>query len=108
VRVGALVARRSPDRLCQPARQRRPAAQRYFVIDADGSNLRNLSRHPAEDFDPKWTADGRSVVFASLRTGTSLLYEVSLDDGVTKPVSVHASHDMDHVTRPMTAAKRSL
>lgn len=78
-----------------------------FLMDADGKNVRNLTRHPAEDFDPKWSADGRSIVFASLRTGTSLLYEVNLVDGSTKPVSVHASHDMDHVIRPIAVAMRA-
>ena len=72
-----------------------------FVMNADGSQVRNLSRHETENFDAKWSADGRSVVFASLRSGTSLLYEVSLADGITRPVSVHASHDMDHVVRPL-------
>lgn len=75
-----------------------------FVMNADGSNVRNLSRHPAEDFNPKWAADGRSVVFASLRSGTSLLYEVDLVNGSTKVVSEHPSHDMDHVVKPMLAA----
>lgn len=76
-----------------------------FVMDASGANIRNLSRHEGEDFDPKWAADGRSIVFASLRSGTSLLYEVSLIDGAAKPISVHASHDMDHVIRPLVAAQ---
>lgn len=71
-----------------------------FVMDAAGGRMRNLSRHPAEDFDPKWSADGQRVVFASLRSGTSLLYEVSVDSGQTRALSVHASHDMDHVVRP--------
>ena len=78
-----------------------------FVMDADGANVRNLTRHPAEDFDPKWSADGRSIVFVSLRSGTSLLYEVNLGDSSTKPVSVHASHDMDHVIRPIAVATRA-
>lgn len=75
-----------------------------FVMNADGSNVRNLSRHPAEDFNPKWAADGRSVVFASLRSGTSLLYEVDLVNGSTKAVSEHSSHDMDHGVKPMLTA----
>lgn len=61
----------------------------------------NLSSHEAEDFDPRWSGDGRSVVFASLRTGTSLLFEVDATGGVTRPVSVHPSHDMAHAMRPL-------
>ena len=72
-----------------------------FVMNADGSRLRNLSQNKAENFDPKWSADGQRIVFASLRTGTSLLYEVGLTDGVTRPLGQHLSHDMDHATRPV-------
>lgn len=72
-----------------------------FVMNADGSQVRNISRHDAEDFDAKWSADGRHVVFASLRSGTSLLYQADLVTGEVTPVSLHASHDMDHVLRPV-------
>jgi TolB protein len=78
-----------------------------FVMNADGSQVRNISRHEAEDFDPKWSADGKSVVYASLRTGTSLLYEVQLSDLSTRPISMHSSHDMDHVIRPQALKKLS-
>ena len=76
-----------------------------FVMDADGGNLRNLSRNVHENFDPKWAADGRSIVFASLRTGTSLLYEVDLVSGKTQPLTQHKSHDMDHTIRPMASLR---
>lgn len=71
-----------------------------FVMDALGGGMRNVSRHPGEDFDPHWAPDGRSIVFASLRTGTSMLYQVNLVSGQTQAVSNgHRSHDMDHVVR---------
>lgn len=71
-----------------------------FVMNADGSGVRNLSRHPQEDFDPQWSADGRHIVFASLRSGTSQLYEVGVDDGATRRLTTNTSHDMDHALRP--------
>ena len=71
-----------------------------FVMGAQGGALRNVSSHPGEDFDPHWAPDGRSIVFASLRTGTSMLYRVNLVNGQTQAVSNgHRSHDMDHVVR---------
>jgi TolB protein len=76
-----------------------------FVMDLESRQVRNISQHPGEDFDPKWSPDGQRIVFASLRSGTSLLYEVNLINGQTRPLSTHASHDMDHVLRPMAALK---
>ena len=76
-----------------------------FVMDADGKNVRNLSLNPMEDFDPKWSADGRSIVFTSLRNGTSQIFEVGVESGITRQLSSTASHDMDHAVRPMAAAQ---
>lgn len=74
-----------------------------YVMKADGSAPANLSQHAAEDFDPRWTPDGQHLVFASLRGGTSLLYRVPVGGGDAVPLARHASHDMDHVTRPAPA-----
>lgn len=99
------VARWSPDgRQLAVVRSANPAEagtrSDVFVMNPDGSGLRNLSQHPAEDFDPRWSSDGRSIVFASLRSGTSQLYRVDLFAGRTEAVSKgHGSHDMDHVVR---------
>ena len=99
------LARWSPDgRQLVVVRSGGPAAPDtrtdIFVMPAEGGELRNLTRHPGDDFDPHWAPDGRSVVFASLRTGTSMLFRVDLLNGQTQPVSRgHRSHDMDHVVR---------
>jgi Tol biopolymer transport system component len=71
-----------------------------FVMNVDGSGIRNLSRHPHEDFNPQWNSDGTRVVFASLRTGTSQLFEVDLASGETRRLTNNASHDMDHALAP--------
>jgi TolB protein len=73
-----------------------------FVMSADGSHMRNLSKHPHEDFDPRWSTSGRSVVFTSLRTGTSQLYEVDTVTTQTRRLTHNESHDMQHVLRPQT------
>lgn len=71
-----------------------------FVMEADGSGLRNLTRHPHEDFDPRWTHDGRSLVFVSLRTGTSQLYAVDVESGETRRLTDSRAHDTEHAPGP--------
>lgn len=34
-----------------------------YVIDADGSNLKMITRSPNSTFVPKWSADGKAIVF---------------------------------------------
>lgn len=45
-----------------------------WVIDVDGSNLRNLTQDEAQDHSPAWSPDGHWIVFASLRD--SLYWEL--------------------------------
>jgi Tol biopolymer transport system component len=50
-----------------------------FVMNADGSEQRNLSRHPAHDTDPAWSPDGRKIAFLSRRDGQQEIYVVNAD-----------------------------
>lgn len=52
-----------------------------FICDSNGGNLRRLTNNPAEDTIPRWSADGRSVYFASNRDGTSQIWRVDVATG---------------------------
>lgn len=45
-----------------------------FTIDADGSNLRQLTNDQGKNEDPCWSPDGRYLLFSSNRTGRYQLY----------------------------------
>jgi len=45
-----------------------------FRTDADGTNLRRLTRNPAIDVSPTWSPDGSQIAFVSDRTGSPQLY----------------------------------
>lgn len=50
-----------------------------YVSGADGSTLRRLTNHPAEDVHPARSPDGNKVVFASERDGNRRVYMMSYD-----------------------------
>jgi len=52
-----------------------------FIVPADGSrDPVNITRHPRNDLNPRWSADGRKLTFISNRAGDSYdLYRVYLD-----------------------------
>ncbi|QJQ97178.1 PDZ domain-containing protein [Halomonas sp. PA5] len=52
-----------------------------FIVPTDGSrDPVNITRHPRNDINPRWSADGRKLTFISNRSGDSYdLYRVYLD-----------------------------
>jgi Tol biopolymer transport system component len=61
----------------QPGVRRRD----IFVLARDGSRETRLVDHPADDTFLGWAPDGRHVMFASDRTGTSGVWGVPVTDG---------------------------
>lgn len=53
-----------------------------YVMNRDGSELRNLTNHPANDITPVWSADGSRIFFASDRQGNEYqIFAISLEGG---------------------------
>ena len=74
----ALVYGRGPD-----------GARDLYVVPVSGGEPRRLTRHPASDGLPRWSADGRSVVFASDRSGHWQLWRIPAEGGT--PVQVRTN-----------------
>ncbi|HEX7128379.1 MAG TPA: LpqB family beta-propeller domain-containing protein [Thermodesulfobacteriota bacterium] len=56
-----------------------------YVIDADGSDERNLTGHEADDFGPVWSPDGEWLAFTSDRDEDEEIYAVRADgSGLTR------------------------
>jgi dipeptidyl aminopeptidase/acylaminoacyl peptidase len=66
-----------------------------YLADVDGTNLRQLTNNPANDAQPRWSPDGKSLFFISSRSGSQQVWRISLDGGepecITKlPLGVDA------------------
>ena len=70
----------SPDgsRIAWAARVGTERQSEVFVSLADGSDVENVSRHPADDFRIAWSGDGELLAFTSMRDGNAELYAVSM------------------------------
>jgi TolB protein len=60
-----------------------------FVIGANGSDVRNVTDHPAADADPAWAPDGRRLAFSSDRAGSHEIFVTRL--GARKAVRLTRS-----------------
>lgn len=57
--------------------------QDIYVVNIDGSNLRQLTTNTSQDSNPSWSPDGTRIVFASNRDG---LYEIYIVDVPESPL----------------------
>ena len=51
-----------------------------YVMNADGSDQRNLTRNPAADIAPAWSPDGTRIAFISDRSGQQEIYVMNVED----------------------------
>jgi Tol biopolymer transport system component len=69
-----------------------------FVMTADGKRETPLVRHPADDYAPVWTPDGRAVLFASNRGGTVGLWSVAVANGEPAGEAELVKGDLGQIT----------
>lgn len=58
-----------------------------FVAKIDGSGVRQLTTDPANDGQPRWNPDGKSLYFISNRSGSPQVWQMPVDGGPAKPVT---------------------
>lgn len=64
-----------------------------FVVQRDGTGLRQLSTGAGQDRTPKWSPDGRQVAFASTRDGNEDVWITNADGSGARNVTRHPAGD---------------
>lgn len=68
-----------------------------FLMDSDGSNMRNLTQTPhAEEDTPVFSPDGSKIAFASDREGNWNIYQMNVDGTDVEPTIGWAESDEVH------------
>jgi dipeptidyl aminopeptidase/acylaminoacyl peptidase len=70
----------------------RDGNEEIYTMNADGTDRIDLTRNPADDTDPRWSADGGRIVFASNRTGNYQIYTMNADGSGVARVT-HGGND---------------
>jgi dipeptidyl aminopeptidase/acylaminoacyl peptidase len=93
----------SPDgrRLAFSALHAQDLDPEIFVMNADGSGLRQVTNNHLPDTQPTWSPDGRFLAFASARTGLFQIYRARAVGGGERRLSPHET------TMPAPASRRN-
>ncbi len=62
-------------------------AYNIFTVNADGSNVRQLTSNKFNDRSPDWSPDGKNIVFTSDRNGIVNLYQINLEEKSVQPLT---------------------
>jgi dipeptidyl aminopeptidase/acylaminoacyl peptidase len=58
-----------------------------WVVGTDGSGLRQLTTHPASEFNARWAPDGSAIFFLSSRSGTVQVWRIGTAGGEAMQVT---------------------
>lgn len=85
-------ARFSPDGKQVVFYSEREGDEEIFIVDVDGSNLKQITDNTEHDFHPGFSPDGRQIVFSSMRDGNNEIYIMN-SDGSNQQRITNSSED---------------
>ncbi|MBN2313607.1 MAG: S9 family peptidase [Sedimentisphaerales bacterium] len=58
-----------------------------WLVRSNGRDLRRLTSHVEGDFNPRWSPDGKSILFLSTRSGSSQVWRIRMDGGEAEQIT---------------------
>lgn len=78
----------------------RDGNREIYLMNPDGSDQTRLTFHPAEDFVPDWSPNGRQLAFVSTRDGNQEVYRMNADGSEQTNLTGHPAIDGGPVFSP--------
>jgi Tol biopolymer transport system component len=64
-----------------------------YKVGVDGGRAMQLTTHPAYNFNPKWSPDGKWIAFNSNRNGNHDVFIMPAEGGVAKRLTTHSGNE---------------
>lgn len=71
-----------------------------YTMKADGSDVKQLTNHPARDAWPKWSPNGQKIIFCTERFGKNQIMLMNADGTGLKNISNNKENELDPVISP--------
>ena len=91
---------KAPERAKVVFMSKRDGNAEIYVMNPDGSEQVNLTQHPAADYTPVWSPNGKQILFSSDRDGIFDLYLIDADSGNVRKVFETSKYRMDAAWSP--------